>query len=121
MNTAEKSAIEAASNAGSQAIAPNVVKLDEPIAMGDNFITEVTVFKPPMKALMANNISGAALLDNADFATMAKVIPLSTSPMISKLHIENDLLNSGDMLRIYGEICTFFMTKAQRDTLPQRS
>lgn len=120
MDTAAKDAIATASNSGNQPVKPNVVTLDEPIAMGDSFITEVTVFKPSMKALMANSVSGTALLDNADFATMAKVIPLSTSPMITRLHIENELLNLADMLRIYGEICTFFMTKAQRDTLPPR-
>jgi hypothetical protein len=120
MNTAEKSAIDIASDSGKKPVNPHLVELDEPIAMGDGFITEVTVFKPPMKALMANNIDGSALLDNANFSAMAKVIPLATSPVITKLHIENDLLNPADMLRIYGEICTFFMTKAQRDTLPQR-
>ena len=120
MDTAAKDAISTAVNSGNQLVKPNVVTLDEPIAMGDSFITEVTVFKPSMKAMMANNIDAHALLDNANFGAMGKVIPLATSPMITKLHIENDLLSYGDMLRIYGEICTFFMTKEQRDTLPQR-
>jgi hypothetical protein len=110
MNTATKTAIEAASQP--RTAASVIVTLDEPIEMGDTLITQVTVTKPSAGALMG--ISLSKLLNEADFDTMFKIIPRCTSPQISALHIKNDLVSLPDMTAIYGEICAFFLTKAQR-------
>jgi hypothetical protein len=114
MNTQDQAEIEAAS---APKILTAVVTLDEPIAQGDSWITEVVVRKPDSGALMG--ISFMRLLNEADYDTIAKIIPRVTQPQISALHLKNNLLSLPDMTAIHGEICAFFMSKAQRASLPQ--
>jgi hypothetical protein len=114
MNTAEQAQIEQAS---APAIESVTVKLDQPIAQGDNFITQVVVRKPGSGALMG--VSLMRLLNDADYDTMMKIIPRVTTPQISTLHFKNETLSLADMTAIHGEICGFFLTRAQRASLPQ--
>ncbi len=113
MNTADQTAI---ADASAPVPRSTVVTLDEPIKMGDQLITHVTVNKPVGGALMG--LSLTKLLNDADYDTICKVIPRCTSPQISALHIKNDLVSLADMTTIHGEICAFFLKKSVRDQLP---
>ena len=114
MNTAEKSAIEIASQP--KAVASVTVTLDQPIEIAGQMVTSVTVSKPKTGALMG--ISLSKLLHESDFGTVIKMIARCTSPQISELHIKNDLVALSDIAVIHGEICAFFMTTADREALP---
>jgi hypothetical protein len=114
MNTAEQAHIEQASAPATESV---TVTLDQPIPQGSGFINEVVVRKPGSGALMG--LSLMKLLNDADYDTMMKIIPRVTTPQISALHFKNDTLSLADMTAIHGEICGFFLTRAQRALLPQ--
>lgn len=112
MNTDEQVAI--AADAGRNI---RTITLDKPISRGGTAIETVTIRKPEGGALRGLSL---ALLGQADYDTLEKLIPRITSPVIHKEDISSGALDSADLMQISIEIMDFLCpAAARRESPPQ--
>lgn len=92
---------------------PNYVPLDEPIRRGEQIIEGVTLRKPRSGELRGVQL---AQLMQLDVASLQTVLPRITSPTLTAHDVSN--LDPADLLSIAGVMAGFFLTKAERASLP---
>ena len=92
---------------------PNYVPLDEPIQRGEQIIKGVTLRKPRSGELRGVQL---AQLMQLDVASLQTVLPRITSPTLTAHDVAN--LDPADLLAIAGVMAGFFLTKAERESLP---
>lgn len=92
---------------------PNYVPLDEPIRRGEQIIEGVTLRKPRSGELRGVQL---AQLMQLDVASLQTVLPRITSPSLTAHDVSN--LDPADLLSIAGVMAGFFLTKAERASLP---
>ena len=80
--------------------------LEEPIQMGEQMITQVTIRKPGVKAL-----SGTSLKDiyNHDVDALCRVLPRVTSPALTPQQIV--MMDPVDFAQLGGHLVTFCTPK----------
>jgi hypothetical protein len=86
--------------------------LQTPIKRGDTEFKDVTINRPFGPAL--RGMSLAKLINEGDHDSFVALIPRITSPQISKIDIDSGALDSGDLIKIIGEITYFFIPKSER-------
>ncbi|HAV5431516.1 TPA: phage tail assembly protein [Acinetobacter baumannii] len=93
-----------------------VVTLEEPIRMGENLITQVTVRKPGVKAL-----SGTSLKDiyNHDVDALCRVLPRVTSPALTPQQIV--MMDPVDFAQLGGHLVTFLYPKEMQKILKEQT
>ncbi|KAF1719798.1 phage tail assembly protein [Pseudoxanthomonas wuyuanensis] len=92
---------------------PNFVALDEPLRRGDQEITGVTLRKPRTGEL--RGVPLAQLLQ-LDVGALQTVLPRITTPTLTAHDVGN--LDPADLLAVATVLSGFFMTKAERASLP---
>ncbi|MCT9416984.1 phage tail assembly protein [Acinetobacter baumannii] len=93
-----------------------VVTLEEPIRMGEQIITQVTIRKPGVKAL-----SGTSLKDiyNHDVDALCRVLPRVTSPALTPQQIV--MMDPVDFAQLGGHLVTFLYPKELQKFLKEQT
>jgi len=88
------------------------VTLAEPIKRGEQVIETINLRKP-----RAGQLRGISLqeLINSDIATILKVVPRISDPVLTPVECEN--LDPADLAEIGGTIRSFFMSAAEREMM----
>lgn len=89
------------------------IVLETPIQRGDQLITAITLRKPDAGTL--RGIKLAELLQ-MDVGALTTLLPRITSPTLTTA--DAGKLDPADLVAIASEVGNFFLTKAQRDSLP---
>lgn len=112
---AHAAAVVSTDNAGASVTGtnPNYVPLDEPIQRGEQIIEGVTLRKPRSGELRGVQL---AQLMQLDVASLQTVLPRITQPILTPQDVAN--LDPADLLSIAGVMAGFFLTKAERASLP---
>ena len=87
--------------------------LETPIIRGDQTITTVILRKPNVQTL--RGLSLGALVQ-MDIDSVIKLLPRISTPTLTNAEIER--LEPADILAICGGVSSFFLTRAQRESLP---
>lgn len=89
-----------------------VVTLEEPIVRGEAKIEQVTVRRPTVGELRGFSMNS---LLSSEVAAHAKLLTRISSPTI--LAHEIDAMSPADFSELVGEVVTFLLPKAARDSL----
>jgi hypothetical protein len=92
---------------------PNYVPLDEPIRRGEQTIDGVTLRKPRAGELRGVQLAQLMMMDVAALQT---VLPRITTPTLTAHDVGN--LDPADLMELALKVQGFFMTKAERESLP---
>lgn len=94
--------------------APASIALETPIQRGDQTIDSIVLRKPA-----AGELRGIALADllRLDVAALIAVLPRITSPTLTPQDVQQ--LDLVDLTALGTEVLGFFMSKADRENLPQ--
>jgi hypothetical protein len=92
---------------------PNYVPLDEPIRRGEQTIEGVTLRKPRAGELRGVQLAQLMMMDVAALQT---VLPRITTPTLTAHDVGN--LDPADLMELALKVQGFFMTKAERESLP---
>lgn len=114
--TASTAATSGAADTASTAVAgsnPNYVPLDEPIRRGEQTIEGVTLRKPRAGELRGVQLAQLMMMDVAALQT---VLPRITTPTLTAHDVGN--LDPADLMELALKVQGFFMTKAERESLP---
>lgn len=88
--------------------------LDEPLARGDQTLTEVTLRRPASGELRGLNLQDVMSLD---VAALQKLLPRITTPALTEQDIAN--LTPADLLEIGSETAAFFIRKEKLAEISQ--
>lgn len=86
------------------------VKLDSPIARGENPITEITLRKPNAGALRGVSLSELLQLDVTALTT---VLPRITEPTLTAHDVAQ--MDPADLVQLGGEVAGFLLPKAAKE------
>ena len=91
---------------------PNTVALDYPIQRGEQVISAVTLRKPS-----AGELRGIKLVDllQIDVSAVATLLPRITEPTLTAADVNK--LDPADLVAIGTHTASFFVPKAQRESL----
>lgn len=94
--------------------APASITLESPIQRGDQAIESIALRKPA-----AGELRGIALADllRLDVSALIAVLPRITSPTLTPQDVQQ--LDLADLTALGTEVLGFFMSKADRENLPQ--
>lgn len=92
---------------------PGVVTLDCPIKRGDQLISQVQLRKPDAGSLRGIKLSDLLQLDVGSVMTLT---PRISSPTLTSADVAK--MDPADLLQLGSEIVAFFLTKAEKASLP---
>lgn len=87
--------------------------LETPIQRGDQTISSITLRKPSVQTLRGLSLGS---LVQMDVDSISKLLPRISSPTLTAIEIAT--LDLADLLALCAGISNFFLTRAQRESLP---
>ena len=93
-----------------------IVTLEEPIRMGDQMITQITIRKPSVKALSGTTLQAVY---QHDVDALCKVLPRVTSPALTTQQIM--MMDPIDFAQLGGHLVTFLYPKALQQQIKEQT
>lgn len=93
-----------------------VVTLEQPIPMGENMITQITIRKPGVKALSGTSLQA---IYQYDVDALCKVLPRVTTPALTPQQIYQ--MDPVDFSQLGGHLVTFLYPKSLQQEIKNQT